>query len=212
MRSAHFLTILFATTLLIGCGPNVVDITRLANQDGTGYLFWDWDETIYYEGKPFTGLAEWVSEYFPEEIFSARLPFKKGKIDISAGWEAFYASGQIAVRCEEFLGKPKIPYECHNGRHEWWYMTGQMEIRANYKEGRRDGLYEAWHNNGQISERGNYKEGEEDGLHEKWHENGQLSKQFLYTPVDGRSYSHIITRASCWDENGDGDNSSCNYW
>ena len=85
MRPAHLLTILLATTLLIGCGPNVVDMTRLANQDGEGIRKWDVDDgvknIIYYEGKPFTGLSELVGhEYFADGIFSIRIPFKKGKL------------------------------------------------------------------------------------------------------------------------------------
>ena len=196
MRPAHLLTILFATSLLIGCGPNVVDMTQIANQDGEGFKKWDSDDLFYYKGKPFTGLAELVGdEHFDDGIYSFRIPFKKGKIDSSAGWEAFYATGQIAHRCEEFVKTAK-KYECYNGRLEEWYMNGQMSHRSNYKDGRQDGLSEGWHENGQMSERGNYKDGDRLGLYEGWHENGQMSYRVNYK--DGRQDG----LSEGWYENG----------
>ena len=204
MRPAHFLTILFATTLLIGCGSNVVDMTQLANEDGEGFRYWygdDLSEGLFYlKGKPFTGLAELVGEqYFDypvdREVLSLRIPFKKGRIDFSAGWEAFYASGQIAARCSEWLARLNSrlkrfslsEHACYNGRFETWYMTGQMSSRINYKEGDIDGLEEEWYENGQMALRVNSKEGDIDGLVERWYENGQMSlrRNFKEGDIDG---------------------------
>lgn len=174
MRPVHLTSIIFSTTLLIGCGPNVVDINQLANQGGDDFRSWDFDdplEIIYNGVKPFTGIAEYV--YGDEDgIWAVRIPFKKGKSDFTDGFEAFYRSGQIAVRCEEFR-KPR-PNSCYNGRFETWYADGQRSERGNWKDGKKDGLTEKWHENGQLSERVNFKDGDPDGPWEKWDEDGQV--------------------------------------
>lgn len=60
------------------------------------------------------------------------------------------------------------------GVSEWYYISGQLIIRCNYKNGKYDGLCESWHNNGQMRSRGNYKDGKLDGLHEEWDRDGKL--------------------------------------
>ena len=42
---------------------------------------------------------------------------------------------------------------------EGWYENGQLKYRANWKNGKLDGLQEYWYENGQLQRRGNYKNG-----------------------------------------------------
>ena len=61
-----------------------------------------------------------------------------------------------------------------NGVVETHYGNGQLESRANYKDGKLNGLREEWYDNGQLESRETYKDGKLDGLREVWHANGQL--------------------------------------
>ena len=66
------------------------------------------------------------------------------------------------------------------GVSEWYYISGQLIIRCNYKDGKLDGPYETWYENGQMWERSNYKNGKFDGLCESWHNNGQMRSRGNY--------------------------------
>ena len=54
--------------------------------------------------------------------------------------------------------------------------NGQLRIRNNFKDGKRDGLWEWFHRNDQLWVRGNYKDGEQDGLWEFFDEDGNLTE------------------------------------
>ena len=86
---------------------------------------------------------------------------------------------------------------------EDYHENGQLSIRSNYIDGKRNGLIEEFYENGQLSNRSNYIDGKLNGLYEEFHENGQLSTRSNYT--DGErddlyeSYDengNVITRAS----------------
>ena len=46
-----------------------------------------------------------------------------------------------------------------NGVVETHYDNGQLQSRANYKNGNRDGLCETWHDNGKLWSRAIYRDG-----------------------------------------------------
>ena len=49
--------------------------------------------------------------------------------------------------------------EKKNGVVEKYFNNGQLESRANYKDGKRDGLCETWHSDGKHMGRVTYKDG-----------------------------------------------------
>jgi len=67
-----------------------------------------------------------------------------------------------------------------NGIEKSFDENGQLRVRANYIDGKQDGLFESFHENGQLSERLNYKDDERDGLYESFDENGQLEGRRSY--------------------------------
>ena len=67
-----------------------------------------------------------------------------------------------------------------NGVVESFYGNGQLQSRANYKDGNLDGLCEVWYDNGQLRTRANYKDDTLDGLLETWYDNGQLWTRETY--------------------------------
>ena len=67
-----------------------------------------------------------------------------------------------------------------DGLFESWYENGQLYCRRNYENGKEEGLDEEWYQNGQLAARTNYKNGEEEGLYEEWWENGQLKLRGSY--------------------------------
>ena len=58
--------------------------------------------------------------------------------------------------------------------------NGQLRIRNNFKDGKRDGPWEWFHKNNQLWVKGNYKNGEEDGLWEWFDEDGNLTETRTY--------------------------------
>ena len=88
------------------------------------------------------------------------------------------------------------------------YDNGQLEYKANYKDGKEDGLYEVYlekegklsykwnfkngkknvyeqyYDNGQLELKANYKDGKYNGLYEYYYENGKL--QFKINFKDGK--------------------------
>ena len=74
-------------------------------------------------------------------------------------------------------GKTKANYKNgkKDGLSEIYYENGQLKQKENYKDGALDGLSEIYYENGQLEHKANYKKGLLDGLSETYYENGQLS-------------------------------------
>ena len=80
---------------------------------------------------------------------------------------------------DQLVEREGIYYEVNSqtpfsGRVVSYYENGRLEEKANYKDGKEDGLWEYYFENGQLQGKGNYKDGKEDGLCEYYFENGQL--------------------------------------
>jgi len=71
-----------------------------------------------------------------------------------------------------------------DGPWEWFHENGQLRVRGSYIEGELDGLYEWFYNNGQSERRGTYRNGEPDGLWEWFDENGNLTETRTYRNGD----------------------------
>lgn len=60
-----------------------------------------------------------------------------------------------------------------DGLHLQWHPNNQLKERIIFKEGKPDGLFEIWYPNGQLKERRHYVDCKLDGAHEKWYDDGQ---------------------------------------
>ena len=67
-----------------------------------------------------------------------------------------------------------------NGLYEGYYENGQLHFRTTHKNGIPDGLWEGFYENGQLKERGNIKDLEQDGLWEYFDDGGNLTKTEEY--------------------------------
>ena len=65
----------------------------------------------------------------------------------------------------------------YTGEQLLFYENGQMEQRANYKDGKFDGLGTSWHENGEKKEQGHYKDNKLNGLWSSWYKNGQIEQK-----------------------------------
>ena len=63
-------------------------------------------------------------------------------------------------------------------------------FKANYKDGKQDGLEEYYHENGQLWSRTNYKDGKKDGLYESYHENGQFNFKLCWKNGESADMSY----------------------
>jgi len=74
--------------------------------------------------------------------------------------------------------------------------NGQIEMLAQFKDGKIDGLQARWHRNGQKKGECAYKDGKVDGLETWWYPNGQKKTERTY-----KDYK-LIT-AVAWKPNGE---------
>ena len=76
------------------------------------------------------------------------------------------------------------------------YDNGQIEVLAQIKDGKPDGLTTMWHKNGQKKAERTYKDGKLDGPATGWYSNGQKKEEYIYK--DGK-----IWTAVGWKPNGE---------
>jgi len=87
--------------------------------------------------------------------------------------------------------------ELNIGHFEEYYEDGQLEIKGNYIDGKKDGLWEEYRENGQLRSKIVYNKGVKDGLWEQYHSNSQLWSKGHYK--DGR----MIGEWNYYDEIGE---------
>ncbi len=70
--------------------------------------------------------------------------------------------------------------EPFTGRSVRFYENGQLENRADYKDGQKEGLSEWFWENGNLGQRGNLKDGKKNGLLEAFNQRGELLRSVHY--------------------------------
>ncbi len=93
------------------------------------------------------------------------------------------------VPLDQLVERNGITYEINSqtpftGSFVNYHENGQLKVRRNFKDGKRDGLSEDFYENGQLNSKENYKEGELNGLREYYNEKGQL--KFIQNWKDGK--------------------------
>tara|TARA_Y100001934_G_scaffold160855_1_gene191889 strand:- start:758 stop:3061 length:2304 start_codon:yes stop_codon:yes gene_type:complete len=98
-------------------------------------------------------------------------------------------------------GKKKAKANWKDGKYEGlvevWHENGQKKFEGNFKNGKLEGFIQVWHENGQKKEDGNWKDGKYNGLVFQWHANGQKSLEAKYKYGGKKDGSRME-----WHENG----------
>ena len=68
----------------------------------------------------------------------------------------------------------------NEGVLEEFYDNGQIKIKFNYSDGKKNGLQKKWYENGQLQSLYNYDNAKLSGIQKKWHENGSLKAEWNY--------------------------------
>ena len=83
-----------------------------------------------------------------------------------------------------------------DGVLEEFYETGQLKIKYNFSDGKKNGIQKQWYLNGQLKSLYNYDNSKLSGVQKKWHENGSLKAEWHYE----NDKLHGITKE--WYSNG----------
>ena len=102
---------------------------------------------IYFEGKPFTGVA---FDVYENGQLAREINLKDGKQDGLA--QEWYSNGQLYYAINYKDGK-------EDGLAQEWYDNGQLHREINLKDGKEDGLEQEWDENGQLLREETYKDG-----------------------------------------------------
>ena len=111
------LSILSICLVFVSCSPDRVLYDELTER-GT-----DDKPTMYFEGKPFTGVA---FDIWEDGQLHYEGTYKDGKQD--GLFQTWYDNGQLAIRQNYKDGK-------YDGLFQSWYKNGQLEYERNYKDG-----------------------------------------------------------------------------
>ena len=91
--------------------------------------------------------------------------------------ESFHSTGKLQSRINY---QPKSGGGKQHGLSEWYYDSGQLKSKFNYKDGRVDGLAEIYFENGQLMTKLNHKDGRKDGLFESYDQDGKSQSKECY--------------------------------
>ena len=68
----------------------------------------------------------------------------------------------------------------HEGVLEEFYDNGQLKIKFNFNNGKKNGVQKKWYKNGQLQSLYNYDDAKLTGIQKKWYENGSLKAEWHY--------------------------------
>ncbi|MCF8371650.1 MAG: hypothetical protein K9H64_08500 [Bacteroidales bacterium] len=101
---------------------------------------------------------------------------EKGKLYLA---KDYFMSGALQMEgCYSNIKK-----ELGEGPFVWYYEDSVVRSKANYQNGKYDGVFKRWHPNGQLEMVGKYSNGIPDSLWTWWYKDGTLMSKVNY--VDG---------------------------
>jgi len=98
-------------------------------------------------------------------------------------WEFYFSNGKLNGKGQykdgngSIRGVSKIPRNGRYGIWTFWYESGEVKEKQNWKNGKIQGINTHWYRNGQKKEEGHYIESKMVGLWTLWYENGQKMTQ-----------------------------------
>ena len=89
-------------------------------------------------------------------------------------------------------GNPSEELNFQTGEWLYWSEDGQVLLRGEFKNGKKDGIHKTWFDDGVLKSYEYYNDGKREGVHKSWYENGQLNMVWSYKndTLDGYSYNY----------------------
>ncbi len=130
------------------------------------------DNFVLYKGRIFSGILI-ETDYMGHKLLYSE--YKDGKVN--GKYELYGANGKLKEKYSSFNG-------LRNGLYEkYFYPSGKINIRANYKNGKIDGISEIFFESGKTKSKGNYKDGIEITYIEYWSNgNPLLTRNYEVSP------------------------------
>ena len=86
--------------------------------------------------------------------------------------------------------------EIKHGSYTYYYETGAVRSKSNYKNGLQDGEFAAWYSNNQREVVGSYVDGKQHGKWSWWHENG------MRKAIANYEHGQLTEPAMAWNDQG----------
>lgn len=98
---------------------------------------------------------------------------------------ALAACSHPEILASELVERNGIAYQVDSnepftGSSVKFHENGRLKNRANYKDGKKEGLNEWFWENGQLGQTGSLKGGKKDGPFEMFNQNGELTRSVNY--------------------------------
>jgi antitoxin component YwqK of YwqJK toxin-antitoxin module len=165
------ISILFSAIMILSsCGFLDSDRKkpRVKNYDKQERHFQQKNDTTYFKGKPYTGIAE---SYFHNGQLKESQSFRKGEKD--GDYEQYWLTGHLST---------KGVYKANKKEGLWhhFFDSGELSAIQTYKDGKLDGDYEHYWLTGHLRTKGVYKANEKEGTWYHYYDNGDLSIKETY--------------------------------
>lgn len=122
--------------------------------------------TFFYQGKPFTGVAE---SFYPNGVKAKETSFRAGKKQgISRKW---FSDGQISFEAQYLRNRL-------HGMAKTWWKNGQLRSWAQFNKGILEGTVKEWYKSGAKFKEMHYVQGKEEGLQKAWRENSKIYNNY----------------------------------
>jgi hypothetical protein len=125
-----------------------------------------------------------------------------------------------SIKSQGCVGRNSENNYRRQGRWEFFYPSGQKQVEATYRDGKREGLQTLWTDYGQKRRETTYRDGKREGLQTEWYDNGKKKEEATYR--DGKNeglytwwypngqkkweatyLNDTETSVTAWGENGD---------
>lgn len=128
------------------------------------------DDVYYYQGAPYTGQADGLTENTAEPM---RLQFVNG---VAQGiYYGYYDDERSLVKWKVPMADGKM-----NGRYVHWNPDGTILFSANMLNGELEGLRRCYHDTGELWHVHSYKKGMDNGVRWSYYKNGNLWEEVWY--------------------------------
>lgn len=90
----------------------------------------------------------------------------------------YYKNGQVQM--EGFSSVSTLNEEVFNGLVTYYHINGKLFHKANYKNGKLDGIRKVFYETGNLKEVGKYVNGKRNGVWKTYYENGKIKSKGKY--------------------------------
>ena len=136
--------------------------------------------------------GEMYYEYYDNSQATLSGLIKNGKEE--GVWVYMYPDGSKKMEVTYRSGVQQGP--CKMWYNNLEMNTGQLRVRGDYKNGKKEGKFQHYHINGNLEAEGSFSEGNEIGLWKTYFDNGKMKKEVKY--IEGSKEGEF----TIWHSNG----------